>query len=353
VAAVSGKRRDLDAVAAGLTRWFTSQRDGDVTLSPLKANAASGYSSETLLFELTVTNGGAANVERLVVRLPPAGGGLFPEYELGRQAATQNLLADADLAVPAPAVFEADESWIGSPFLVMPQVSGRIPGDYVYLLKGWLKDASPDEQRACYQSYVDTMIALHRVEVTNDVTALLGRRAGVGLAAEIAWWSDYHDWATADQPDAHMAAAYRWVHDTAPADDALSITWGDPRFANASFDDDGRLLGAFDWEQAAVGPAELDIGWFFTCRRQVRDAFGIEADPELPGFLDRDATIDRIEQGLGRPLRDLEWHETFAAVRMGTCVVGIQRVLRRSGQLDHYLMQAPPLPPWALAAVGG
>ena len=75
-------------------------------------------------------------------------------------------------------------------------------------------------------------------------------------------------------------------------------------------------------------------------------------DPELPGLLDHAASIARVEAGLGRRLRDLDWHETFAMVRMGTCIAGVQRVLRRSGQEDHLLMQAPLLPDWTIAVVG-
>ncbi len=365
MAVVSGAARDLDAVAAGLARWFADRRGRPVELSPLRANARSGYSSETLMFEVieAVEAGadergdGSGRPEPSVVRLPPAGGGLFPEYDLGRQAQLQNWLAERGIPAPAPSVHEADEGWIGCEFLVMPQVPGRIPGDYTYVLKGWLHDAEPALQRACYESYIDLLVALHRLDAVDEPGTFLARPGGTGLAAELDWWREYASWATEDAPSDAGAAdvlrdAYAWLADTAPAHDGASVTWGDPRFANAAFDERGAIVGALDWEQAAIGPAELDIGWFLTCRRQVRDAFGVDADPELAGFLDRDATIARFEAGLGRPLVALEWFETFAAIRMGTCVAGIQRTLRRSGQTDHYLMAAPLLPDWVLAELG-
>ena len=88
MAGLSEQARDLDAVHAGLVRWLRGRRGADsaVTVSPFAINASSGFSSESLLFDLAVTSGGVEQVEPMVLRLAPAGGGLFPEYDLGRQA---------------------------------------------------------------------------------------------------------------------------------------------------------------------------------------------------------------------------------------------------------------------------
>ena len=351
MAGISGERRDLDVIAAGLVRWFADQRPDATTidLSPFRTNPSSGFSSESLLFDVAYTEGGRCRVDEHVLRLPPAGGGMFPTYDLARQAATQNLLASdrteagagagAALPTAAPAVHEPDESWIGTDFLLMPRIDGRIPSDF-YPVKGWLRDAHEDLQRSCYQSYIDALVMLHRFDVDAGDVAFLARPAGLGLAAEVGWWAEYLAWATDGQPDGQMADAYRWAGDTAPADRARTITWGDARFANAVFDDRGRVVGMLDWEQAAVGPPELDIGWWLATRRRCRDVIGISSDRDLPGFLSAAATVDRFEAGLGRELRAIEWHEAFAAIRMGTCIVAIQSLLRRLGRDDHFMLQA-------------
>jgi aminoglycoside phosphotransferase (APT) family kinase protein len=358
MAGLSQERRDVEALTAGLTRWFRARRhDEGLRLGPFALNKSSGFSSESLLFE--VFAGGADKGEGHVLRLPPAGGGLFPEYDLERQAATQELLAAAGVPAPSPSVFEPDESWIGTRFMVMPRIAGRLPGDYVYPVKGWLKDAGEAHQQACYESFVDTMVALHSVDVTEHDVAFLHRPNGVGLTAEIDWWSDYLDWALdgdvgpgSGDPDGQMADAYRWVRETAPDDDHLALGWGDARFANTIYDDAGTVVGALDWEQACLAPPEMDVGFWLATRRQSAEVVGVTTDPELPGFLDRDETLARIETGLGRPLDSIGWHETFAMVRMGTCIVATKALLRRSGQHDHYLLGAPLLPPWTIDAIG-
>jgi hypothetical protein len=78
---------------------------------------------------------------------------------------------------------------------------------------------------------------------------------------------------------------------------------------------------------------------------------GVSTDPELPGFTTRAETLDHLEAGLGRPLRSIEWHETFAMVRMGTCIVATQSLLRRAGQSNHPFLSASPLPDWTIEAI--
>jgi aminoglycoside phosphotransferase (APT) family kinase protein len=356
VAGLSAEVRDLAQVATGLPEWWahTHPEDEAVQLSALSTNPASGYSSESLLFDATSYRNGETTTEALVLRLPPAGGGLFPEYDLDRQARTQRLLADAGVPAAAPVTFEPDDRWIGTPFMVMPRIAGRIPGDYTYPRKGWLHDAEPAEQRAHANTFIDALTGLLTLDPDRLGAQFLARREGTGLVAEIGWWADYLDWACDGERHPLMHDAYEWARSTAPADtDRPSITWGDARFANTVFAHDGTVVGMLDWEQAAVGPAELDIGFWLSSRRQAREAVGVTVDPELPGFPDRSQVLARLEAQLGRPLRALGWHEAFAMVRMGTCIVSTQALLRRAGMVDHPFISSAPLPDWTIEVVAG
>jgi len=111
------RQREPEAVRSGLTAWL-GQPIGELTQP-----AAGGLSSETYLF-------GAADGEQLVARLAPSGDALFPVYDLEMQARIMQVLGANDL-VPVPRVVEyvADTGFLGSPFLVMERVEGRIPSD--------------------------------------------------------------------------------------------------------------------------------------------------------------------------------------------------------------------------------
>ena len=352
MAGLSTGSYDPEVLRCGLVKWCSKQRRGQhVDVSPLSTNPSSGFSSQSFLFDAVATDGSGEPVDHLVLRLPPSGEGLFPLYDLARQAEVQNRLAAIGIPTAAPVRYEPDDQWLGTDFLVMPRVFGRIPNDYLYCVKGWLHDAGPAHQRGCCESFADTLSALHRTHVDPATWRFLERPQGAGLAGELVWWHEYLRWATEGKPEGLMEAAHQWAQDTVPSHDEVSIVWGDPRFANAVFDENGDLAGVLDWEQATLGPAELDVGFWLATRRQAAEAVGVRGDPELPGFLDRHESLARIEASLGRPLRDLEWHETYAMVRMGTCITATQALLRRSGQHEHFLLDAPVMPGWAIRVI--
>lgn len=350
MAGVSTETRDLEQVHRGLEAWF-AHREGDstLTISQFEDSKHSGFSNQTLFFRVTMPNGQS---EAQVLRMPPAGVGLFPTYDLEMQWRMQSMLAARGLPTLATVSYEADEKWLGTPFLVMPWLSGPSPDDVTYVLKGWMHDATRDVQRCSLESFADLLGQLHTIEI-EDYKDVLRRSHGSGLAAELEWWHDYLLWASDGSPPSMMADAYAWARETSPGNPHPdSILWNDARLSNVVFHSDGKVAGALDWEQASIGPAELDIAFWFGTRRQTCEALGVTADPELPGFPSRSELIARLERWLRRPLHELGWHETFAMVRMGTCIVGTQRVLRLSSQSEHFIMHAPLLPAWALSDMG-
>lgn len=347
MAGIALVQRDLTATRAQLRDWFVHRYGDDVAVSELRAaNRAAGWSSETLVFSAEI----AGQSSEFVIRIPPAGGGIFPEYDFDAQAATQRVLREHGVATPAPIVFEPDESWIGSNFLVMPRIVGHTPSDTSYATRGWLHDAGAVVQRRVHDSFLATLARLHRAPVAE--APWLARPGGVGVAAELDWWAEYVRWGTGNQVPDVITEAFDWLRRRQPcATDDLSICWGDARLSNAIFDDAGELVGALDWEQACICPAEADIAWWLATRKQMLEVNGLERDPELDGFDSREAVIGRYEEMLGRPLRDLDWYEIFAMVRMGCCIIRTQVLLRATGQSDHFLTRAPILPAWTLAAI--
>src|ERR1700743_2588399 len=112
-------QRDLADTRARLESWFSHRFGAEASLSELTAaNRAAGWSSESLVFAADV----AGSSSEYVLRIPPAGGGIYPEYDLDAQTRTQEFLHQHGIATPSPIDYEPDESWIGSRFLVMPRI---------------------------------------------------------------------------------------------------------------------------------------------------------------------------------------------------------------------------------------
>ncbi|MGO9521520.1 phosphotransferase family protein [Mycobacterium sp.] len=344
MAGLSLGQRDLAATRAQLGAWFEHRFGAAVDIGELRpANRAAGWSSESLLFSVDGSR-------EFVVRIPPTGGGIYADYDLAGQTRTQELLHEYGIATPSPIYYEPDSSWLGSSFLVMPRIVGHTPSDTSYATRGWLHGTGVHVQRRVHDSFLDTLVALQRVPI--DQAPWLRRPNGVGNAGELAWWREYIEWATDKQVPALIVDAFDWLyrHQPAPPPE-LTVCWGDARLSNAIFDDTGQIVGALDWEQACLCPAETDFAWWLATRRQTMEVNGPSADPELPGFDSQEKVIGRFEEMTGRPLQALRWYEVFAMVRMGCCILRVQWLLRSTGQAAHGLTRAPVMPTWAIEAI--
>lgn len=340
-------QRDLVATRAGLARWFERRFGETAEVGELRpANRAAGWSSTSLMFNVEQ----AGQTREFVVRIPPTGGGIYAEYDLAGQTRTHQYLSDRGIATPSPTHYESDSSWLGSSFLVMPRIVGHTPSDTSYAVRGWLHGAGAEVQRRVHDSFLHTLLALQRVPVSE--ASWLHRPTGVGNDAELIWWREYIEWATDTDVPNLINNAFDWLCRHQPPDPPnLAVCWGDARLSNAIFDDGGQIVGALDWEQACLCPAETDFAWWLATRRQTMEVNGIHADPELPGFDSRDVLIRRYEEMIGRPLQALAWYEIFAMVRMGCCILRVQWLLRSIGQADHELTRAPIMPAWAIEAI--
>lgn len=313
--------RDLDLLTAGLTRWWTERRDGGGLPLTVEPVTGSGYSNEMLFLQV--------GDDVFVVRLPPDGAGMFPDYDLVMQAEVQSLVARFGVPVPAPIEVEIDAGYVGAPFLVMPRVSGLIPGD-LPAFDPWIVEAGIERQRALHEGFLDVLATIHRVPL--PAAPPPGLRRPVDLDDEVATWERLVAWTFDGEVPAPFAAAFAWCRRHLPASmPEVSVLWGDVRLGNVIYSENFAPVAVLDWEMASIGPAELDLGWYLAT-----EALGAHfVDQRVPGFLDHDAVVDRHRHALGRDLPDLPWYEAFAMVRTAVlhCRTGRLKALRKGRPL--------------------
>jgi len=338
---IAKKERNLEAVRAGLERWLRARRPeaDDLRVAALSRPPA-GLSSETLFVDAAWTESGGDRRESLVARLPPAGEGLFPRYDLTLQARLQELVAPAGIPVAVPIALEHDDAWVGAPFLLMPRVPGRVlVSNPPFLRTGWLHDAPPPDQARLHDGFFAVLARIHRLDWEALGLGFATRPGRSALSAELEWWSDYLAWASDGAPLPVIADALTWCRERHPhPEPPPSLLWGDVQLVNAVFDDELRLAAVLDWEMASIGPAEMDLGWFLALHRMTVETIG----GDLPGFPDRAATIASYERRLGRELADLRWFEAFALVRSGAIMVRLARLLADAGVDDSWLTRDNP-----------
>lgn len=301
--------RNPDTVAAAVLAWLRTTRDRpDLELVAVDA-ASAGLSSETLLLEIRDPAGPDAG-EGLVVRLPPVGPGTFPVYDLHLQAVVQDAVARHGIPAPSPVVVEDDDSWLDTPFLVMPRIPGHVAGVMV-ALDDFVTGAAEAVQLQFQQRTLDLLARIHRIdwrrERLDDVVPVRD------LDAELGYWARYLEWyADGEVVSPRLTATLDWCRNRRPAHEPPhSLLWGDVRYGNVIYDDDRRPTAVIDWEMATIGAAEHDIAWMLALET-MQDGF---LGRGVPGFLDHDDAAGYYAAHLGRELQNLPWYEVFALVR--------------------------------------
>lgn len=320
-------RSDEAALTARLATWLSDQLGERVVVENVAAPDGTGFSSETVLYDAVLPG----RREHHVLRRRPQGRSVFRHYDLRAQFEVMRRLGQ-DTRVPVPRVrwYEDDPSVLGSPFLVMDRVDGRVPADNPpFTMAGWLHDAPPEEQRAVVEHAIDALADLHLVDLDAiGLRQVLDRpeHGPTGLRQQIAVYEDLLAWGADGDPPPTVAAALAWLHEHLPdeADLPHVLTWGDARISNAIFDGT-TPVALLDWEMATIGPPQVDLAWFLHLDEQFAAGLGI--DP-LPGFPSDDELVARYARRTGFEVGDLTWYRVWAGVRFSIVMMRIgQHVL--------------------------
>jgi len=324
--------RDRDALRARLEAWLAGRRD-DATpeVHELRAPEGTGMSSDTLLFDVTWSDG---EHERLVARLAPGADAapLFPEYDLERQYRTMAEVA-ARSAVPVPPLvaYEPDAAHLGTEFIVMRRVDGLVPADippYAFGV-GWIADASDADRARLQQGAVGLLAQLHAIADAAAVFPwLVTDPDRSALRAHVDDQRAYADWVLAGREGRLIEQGFAWLEEHWPEDEGVTVlSWGDARIGNVIFSDFAPAA-VLDWEMASLGPRELDVAWMIYLHRFFDDLARQLDLPGLPDFLRRDEVAATYAALTGHTPCDLDWYTAYAAVRHAIIMtrVGLRQV---------------------------
>lgn len=326
--------RSIEAISAGLTRWLDATRPGVHTIERCD-RPSEGLSSETLLCRAGSSEGADW---QFVVRLPPAGDGAFPSYDLAVQADAQQFAATHGVPVAAPVELVDDAVWLGSAFLVAPMIDGHVPGS-MPLFDPWVTGATPDQRRRLHVGLTHQLALLHRVPVDRAPASIPHR----DIDGELRYWREYLEWyGDGERVVPQLHDAFDWCTSNRPGGESAPVLlWGDVRMGNMVFDDDRDVVAVLDWEMTSIGAAEHDIAWWLTLEAIQDDLFGRRVD----GFPTPGEARVEYEARVGRELRDLQWFEVFAMVRSTAVMTRIGLLHERAGQPGFFPVAENPILP--------
>ncbi len=322
--------RDLEVTRQRLSDWFAARLpDADsIRISDLKGPGNTGFSNDTLMFDLAVREAGRERTEPLVVRIQPIGFQIFPEYDLSRQFKIQQMLGDSDVPVARMYWQEEDPGILDAPFYVMERIEGRIPTDNPpYHAGGWVTEIEPEERAAIWWSGVETMTRIHRLDWSARGFGFLAEpeRGTTPLEQHLDYYERYLAWTWDEKPHPTCTPALEWLHRNRPSEtEPVVLSWGDSRVGNMIFHEN-RCAAVLDWEMARLGSPEEDLAWWIFIDRHHSEGIGTE---RLPGFPGRDETVARYEEWTGHRVRHLDYYERFAAMRFAVIMIRVAQQMK-------------------------
>jgi aminoglycoside phosphotransferase (APT) family kinase protein len=205
-----------------------------------------GQSNPTYL--LTTPN------RKYVLRKKPPGELLPSAHMIEREYRVMSALKDTGVPVANARLLCEDSSIVGTPFYVMDHIDGRIfrnpaaPG------------LSPEERADIYNTMIDTMAALHRVDWETIGLADFGKPTDY-LTRQIRLWTRQYDAAKTHEIKS-MDALVAWLPNSIPADEKTTIAHGDFRLENLMFaQETPDVLAVLDWELATLGHPYADLAY--------------------------------------------------------------------------------------------
>jgi aminoglycoside phosphotransferase (APT) family kinase protein len=291
-------------------------------VSDLVNPSANGMSSETLLFSAEWQEGGRRSGS-FVARVAPDEGDapVFPVYDLESQYRVLELVGTHS-RVPVPKVrwLELETSHLGAPFFVMDRVDGRVPPDVMpYTMGSWLTEAEPGQRRSLQDETVGVLADLHGIGTGGlDVSFLEFDLPGESpLRRHVANQRKFYAWARGERSFPVLERAFEWIDENWPEDEGEPvISWGDSRIGNVLYDG-FEPAAVLDWEMAALGPRELDLGWMIFLHLFFQDITERMEMPGLPEFMRRVDVVETYEKLCGYRPRDMDFFEVYAALRHG------------------------------------
>ncbi len=319
---------------SAVTDWLVANVEGAVAPFTFEL-IAGGHSNLTVAIT-------AANARRYVLRRPPLGHVLASAHDMAREHRVISGLQGSAVPVPQVLGFCDDPAVNGAPFYVMAFVDGAVLRD-----RADAESVLDEAGRArASRSLVDTMAAIHAVDLDASGLVDLGRHEGYVSRQLTRWYGQWNDSKTRDLPaiDRVHAGLLEQIPEQGPA----TIVHGDYRLDNCMVDERGDVVAVLDWEICTLGDPLADVGLlqvYWTGPGDQRSAWA-GAATTAPGFWDRRRLAERYAEVSGRSIEHLEFYVAFAYWKLACILEGVySRYLggalgaRRASELEPFKQQ--------------
>lgn len=318
---------------ARLTEWMAANVagfQGPLHLTKFKG----GQSNPTYKIEAASGN--------YVLRRKPFGPLLPSAHAVDREYKVQNALNKAGFPAARQFGLCTDDAVIGSWFYIMDMVDGKTIWD------GAMPGAAPDYRRDTYFAMIDTLAALHNVDVEAAGLSDYGKPGNYFGRQVDRWTKQYKLSETEHMPD--MERLIEWLPQTLPEQTRTSVVHGDYRIDNMIWANDRpEVLAVLDWELSTLGDPLGDFS--YVCMAWVTENGGRsgvqDLDRKALGIPELDEVVERYCAATGRTsLPDMNWLFAYNFFRLAGILQGIKkRVIDGTASSAHAKAQSERVQP--------
>lgn len=324
---------------ARLTAWMETHVAG--FQGPLtQSKFAGGQSNPT--YKITAPSG------NYVLRRKPFGPLLPSAHAVDREYKVQSGLFKTGFPIAPQFGLCTDDSVLGSWFYVMQMVDGHTIWD------GSMPDSTPDHRRATYFAMIDTLAALHSVDVEAAGLSDYGK-PGNYFGRQIDRWTKQYRLSETERME-EMEELIAWLPSTLPAQDRTSIVHGDYRIDNMIWaKDQPKVCAVLDWELSTLGDPLADFT--YVAMAWVTENGGrsgvMDLDRKALGIPELDEVVARYCEKTGRAgLPDMNWYFAYNFFRLAGIMQGIKkRVLDGTANSAHAQDMSDKVQPLAAKAL--
>jgi len=262
--------------------------------------------------------------KEFVLRRPPFGPVAPTAHDMPREYKLLAAINPVFHLAPRPYVLCEDTSIIGVPFYLMERRRGfvirrEMPAEIEDTL---------DLRRSISESLVDTLAALHRVDIHSTGLASIGKPVGF-VTRQVRGWADR--WQRSKTSEvAEIDEIIRWLGERIPPepDDSnpATLVHNDFKLDNVMLDylDPKRVVAVLDWEMCTVGDPLVDLGILLCYWPEKTDVEArrdsISSVTTEPGWMTRAEIIHRYGEQTGRDVSGIKFYEVFAIFKIAVVI---------------------------------
>ena len=302
-----------------LLQWMSSNISGVDDSAKLQTTLLAGGRSN-ISYKLTDTSGSS-----WVLRRPPLGHIMPSAHDMSREFRVLSGLNSVSFPTPKAQGICTDEEIIGSKFMLMDFVDGRVIESAETAMT-----LSDIQAGVISQNLVDTLAKLHRVDPADAGLDQLGRPEGY-LQRQVKRWGE--QWQlTKTRELVEIEELHNWLEGAIsklPTNLPSAIVHGDYRIDNVILDPKtSEIIAVLDWEMSTLGDpiSDLAISLVYwsqagdTLRNQIPVAQEVTSGP---GFWTREQVVQRYVSQTGYDISHLDECVALACFKLAVIMESI------------------------------